>query len=55
MDLVTQDSYERRQKQSTMPPALAKEKKRNKRTDAKNTTANQTKLPENCQNSSEEQ
>ena len=26
MDLVTQDSYERRHKQSTMPPALAKEK-----------------------------
>ena len=32
MDLVTQDSYERRQKQSTMPPALAKEKKRNNKT-----------------------
>ena len=26
MDLVTQDSYEKRHKQSTIPPALAKEK-----------------------------
>ena len=26
MDLVTQDSYERRHKQSSTPPALAKEK-----------------------------
>ena len=26
MDLVTQDSYEKRNKQSTIPPALAKEK-----------------------------
>ena len=28
MDLVTQDSYEKRHKQSKIPPALAKEKKK---------------------------
>ena len=45
MDLVTQDSYDMRQKQLTIPPALAKE--RNKRgTNTKNTTTRQTKLPE---------
>ena len=30
MDLVTQDSYEKRHKQSTIPPALAKEKEKNR-------------------------
>ena len=54
MDLVSQDSYERRHKQSTIPPALAKEKEK-RRTDTKNTTTEQTNLPEKRRNSNEEQ
>ena len=50
MDLVTQDSYEKRHKQSTIPPALTKEKETKRRTNTKNTTAKQTELPEKCRN-----
>ena len=51
MDLVTQDSYEKRHKQSTIPPALAKEKNK-RRTHTEDTT---TKPPEKHRNNSKKQ
>ena len=55
MNLVTQDSYEKRHKQATTPSALAKEKQIKGRTKTQNTTAKQTKLPEKCRNNNENQ
>ena len=55
MDLVTQNSYERRHKQSTIPPALQKGKEMKEAPIQKNTTAEQPKLPEKYRNSKEEQ
>ena len=43
MELITQDSYEKRHKQSKIPPALAKEKEIKEEPITENTT---TKLPE---------
>ena len=54
MNLVTQDSYERRHKPSTIPPSLAKEKEINEEPNKKyNRGTNKT--TEKCRNSNEEQ
>ena len=42
MDLVTQDSYKKRHKQSTVPPALAKEKEVKDEPIQKNCETNKT-------------
>ena len=50
IELITQDSYDRRHKQSTISPALAKERNKT-RTDSKNpnkTTPRTTKTKNNC-------
>ena len=47
MDLVTQDSYEKRHKHSTIPPALAKEKEIKRRTHTEDTTTKPLKKHRN--------
>ena len=46
VDLVTQDSYDKRHKQSTTPPTIRKRERNKRGTNTKNSTTGQTKLPE---------
>ena len=55
MDLVTQDSYEKRHEQSTIPPALAKEKEIKEEPIQKIHPRNKQKRPEKHRNSTKKQ